>query len=288
MRLSIASLCIDIAVDDSLLESLPNLQPFAVSRSTDDSIICHVKTGQHIPAETTPPAVTSQSDEKIIRLWLHPDACKLSLSIPRTGHTYWLHTDRHWQTVQTDWTPSSPESFACLNDLILIAFVYRSAFYQAVTIHASCVAIDESGCAFIGPSGIGKSTHSRLWLQYIPGARLLNDDQPVLRLHSDGTVMLYGSPWSGKTSCYENEGVRLNSFFFMQQAPENVMVPLTGIETFQQLLKATSLIGRDTVTFEAISGTQAQICGKVPAYVFRNRPTKEAALLSYQTFKNNY
>jgi hypothetical protein len=149
------------------------------------------------------------------------------------------------------------------------------------------VAVQEQGCAFIGPSGIGKSTHSRLWLQHIPGARLLNDDQPVLRLHPDGTVMLYGSPWSGKTTCYHNEGVRLKALFFMQQASENAITRLSGIETFQQLMKATSLMGRDTITFQAISQTQAAICGAVPAYRFQNQPTEEAAALSYQAFPDS-
>ena len=56
------------------------------------------------------------------------------------------------------------------------------SFAGVVLIHASCVALDEEGVAFIGPSGIGKSTHSGLWLKHIPGTRLLNDDQPALRL----------------------------------------------------------------------------------------------------------
>jgi hypothetical protein len=166
----------------------------------------------------------------------------------------------------------------------MIAFVYRSAFYQAVTIHASAIAVKNEGCAFVGPSGIGKSTHSRLWLQHVPDSRLLNDDQPVLRQLPDGTVRLYGSPWSGKTSCYCNEGVALKALFFMEQALENQLTRLTGIETFQQLMKFTSLMGRDTVTFRAISSTQASICGAIPAYLFRNFPAKEAVMLSHKAF----
>ena len=287
MRLSIAGLWIDVAVDASVVEVLPNLQPFVVSGSDEASAICQIQTGQHIPGEETPPALTSHSEEKTIHVWIKPDACKLSLYSPRTDRTYWMQADRHWCTVQTDWTPDSSEAYVCLNDILMIAFVYRSAFFHTVTVHASAVAVQEQGCVFVGPSGIGKSTHSRLWLQHIPGARLLNDDQPVLRLHPDGTVRLYGSPWSGKTSCYHNEGVRLKAIFFMQQALENHLTRLSGIETFQQLMKATSLMGRDTVTFQAISHTQAAICGAVPAYCFQNQPTKEAAALSYQAFQDS-
>lgn len=284
MRLSIAGLYIDVAVDSTVLEALPNLRPFVVSGNEDDTLICHVQTGQEVMSEETPSTLSSQSDGKTIQVWLKPDACKLSLYNARSGQTYWLKADRQWQKVMTDWTPSGAESFASLNDLIMIAFVYRSAFYQAVTIHASAVAVNDEGCAFVGPSGIGKSTHSRLWLQHVPGARLLNDDQPVLRHLPDGTVWLYGSPWSGKTSCYCNEGVALKALFFMEQALENQLTRLTGIETFQQLMKFTSLMGRDTVTFQAISRTQASICGAIPAYLFRNFPAKEAVALSHQAF----
>lgn len=286
MRFSIAGLHIDVAVDSTVLEALPNLRPFVVSGNDDDSCICNVLTGQQVTSEETPSTLSSQSDGKVIQVWLKSDVCKLSLYNAWSGQTYWLQTDRQWQKVLTDWTPSDAESFASLNDLIMIAFVYRSAFYQTVTIHASAVAVKNEGCAFVGPSGIGKSTHSRLWLQHVPGARLLNDDQPVLRQLSDGTVRLYGSPWSGKTSCYCNEGVALKALFFMDQALENQLTRLTGIETFQQLMKFTSLMGRDTVTFRAISSTQASICGAIPAYLFRNFPAKETVMLSHKAFAN--
>ena len=179
MRLSIAGLLVDVAVDASVVEALPNLHPFVVSCGDEASAICEIHTGQHIQGEEVPPALTSHSEEKTIRVWIKPDACKLSLYSPRTERTYWMQADRYWCTVQTDWTPDSSESYVCLNDILMIAFVYRSAFFHTVTIHASAVAVHENGCAFIGPSGIGKSTHSRLWLQHIPGARLLNDDQPA-------------------------------------------------------------------------------------------------------------
>ena len=288
MRLCIAGLLIDVAVGTTVVEALPNLLPFVVPESDGQTVISRIQIGQPISGEESSPALTSQSDEKLIHVWLKPDECKLSVSIPRSGQTYWLQADRQWQSVLTDWTPVSSDAYTCLNDLIMIAFVYRSAFYHTVTVHASAVAIQDNGCAFVGSSGIGKSTHSRLWLQHIPGARLLNDDQPVLRLHPDGTVMLYGSPWSGKTPCYRNEGVELKALFFMQQALKNVVTRLSGIEMFQQLLKATSLMGRDTVTFPAISCTQARICELIPAYWFHNSPTPDAATLSYQVFLGKY
>ena len=47
---------------------------------------------------------------------------------------------------------------------------------------------------FLGKSGTGKSTHARMWLKYIQGTDLVNDDNPVVRVANDGTAVVYGSP----------------------------------------------------------------------------------------------
>lgn len=73
----------------------------------------------------------------------------------------------------------------------------------------------------LGKSGTGKSTHSRLWLKYIPDTKLLNDDNPAVRIMDNNTIMIYGTPWSGKTPCYKNVGVLLEGLVRLRQAPEN-------------------------------------------------------------------
>lgn len=229
---------------------------------------------------------TTRTDGRTIRIWLTADYCYIALTPYGSPHTYWLRTDRRWRNVQTDLLPETSEDYALLNDFIMISFIYSAAFHGGALIHASCIAVDDKGVAFVGPSGIGKSTHSQLWLKHIPGARLLNDDQPILRLMPGGEVMLFGSPWSGKTSCYINEGVRLETIFRMEQAEENRAVRMDGIEAFRMLLSSTSLIGRDSLSFAVISGTLAQIAGSIPTFTLYNKPEQEAALLSYNIFKD--
>lgn len=53
---------------------------------------------------------------------------------------------------------------------------------QAVAIHTSVIYRDGQAVLFLGESGTGKSTHTRLWREHIPGARLLNDDSPIVRI----------------------------------------------------------------------------------------------------------
>ena len=87
---------------------------------------------------------------------------------------------------------------------------------RAVAVHSSVISLDGRAVLFLGESGTGKSTHTRLWREHIPGARLLNDDSPIIRIAPEGAaeaasapaadtipalqgVLACGSPWSGKT-----------------------------------------------------------------------------------------
>lgn len=284
MKLRIADLTMEVACRADELERLPNFVPFVVPDERREEIVCRIDTGCPLRAEDGVPQSVSRVGGKLLALWLYPDCCSVSLVFAEGGFCYRLRADRCWRRVQTNWVSGYADSAFALNDFIMLAFTYRSAFYRTVLVHASSVVIAEDGCAFIGRSGIGKSTHSRLWTRYIPGAWLLNDDQPVLRCMPDGSVRIYGSPWSGKTFCYENQSARLRALFFMEQASANRLLPVSRVEAFRKLMAATSLIGRDALTFSAISETQACIAGAVPGFILENRPEKAAALLSYAAF----
>ena len=284
MILCIADLLMEIRGIDAV-EHLPNLAPFTIEKEQTDgrTVICTVEMGRQITPETSAPTLTSTAKDKSIHVWLTPEHCKIALT-RSNGNNCLMQATREWETVETDLQLDAQESYATLNDLIMIAFVYSSALHSTTTIHASSVMIGDESCAFIGPSGVGKSTHAAMWLQHINGARLLNDDQPAIRLFNDGSVRIYGTPWSGKTPCYINEKATLKSLFFMEQSRSNSLAQMNSIETYQQLMKATSLIGRDTVTFRKISDTQAKTASLIPAYTLKNTPSPEALALSHGAF----
>lgn len=282
MILQIADWKIEIACSDRVADVLQNLKPFLVADVPEASpeMGCRLELECTVPDAAGLPDAVNKLEGRTIQIWLTDDYCHIRW-IPSDGSfVCQLRANRRWSRVQTDLKLVSFCHYAVLNDFIMLSFIYSIAFAGGVLVHASCVAIGDRGVAFVGPSGIGKSTHSRLWLRHIPGTRLLNDDQPVLRLMPDGAVKLYGSPWSGKTSCYVNEGVRLEALFRMEQSAENRIDRMSGVDTFRTLLGFTSLIVRDGITFAAISGTLARLAGIVPMFVLYNKPDKEAAELS--------
>lgn len=283
MTFSIAGLTVEVAGLACLPPIMRNLEPFVAEAGGAGEPVCTLECGRALADAVGRPALENVFDGKTLRLWLTPDDYAVSLQFDGGGGTFRLRASHDWRSVTTDCRAETVADCMALGDFIMISFIYSSARHGTVLVHASCVAVGESAVVFIGPSGVGKSTHSRLWMRYVPGARLLNDDQPALRL-TPGGVCVYGTPWSGKTACYRNEGARLKAVFRMVQAKDNRAVRLNGAEAFCALLDMTSLIKADAVSFSLISSTVAAISGKVGSYVFYNRPDSEAVAVSHAVF----
>lgn len=194
---------------------------------------------------------------------------------------YRMRADKRWYAIDVDMPLGDESDFGVLNDFLMIAFTYSAAFYGRVLLHASCIDYQGEGIAFVGPSGIGKSTHARLWLENIPGCTLLNDDQPALALVDD-IPCLFGTPWSGKTPCYKNTQTRANTFFLMKQAPYNRIEKMESIMLFRHLLDACSMMKADGRTLFEITHVLVSVVDKVKAAWLENRPEREAAEMAWK------
>ena len=127
-----------------------------------------------------------------------------------------------------------------IDNAMMIAFALATAEMDTLLFHASVVCRGGKAYMFLGPSGTGKSTHTRLWLKYIEGSRLLNDDNPVVRIEADGEAEVYGSPWSGKTPCYVNEHYPLGAIVRLRQAPHNAIRQMSPIEAYATMASSVS------------------------------------------------
>lgn len=121
----------------------------------------------------------------------------------------------------------------------MIHEVLRYALLPAggTIIHASSLAYNGQGLLFSAPSGTGKSTHTRLWTEFAPGTKIVNDDMPIVRIH-DAVPYLYGAPWSGKSSIHENITVPLSAIIFIERATCCELLPMDKTEAVWQLFEA--------------------------------------------------
>ena len=173
-----------------------------------------------------------------------------------------------------------------LNSMIRFAFSQAILSRKGVSIHASAICVDDEAYIFMGKSGTGKSTHACLWKQYVKGAKLLNDDNPTIRLTEDGRIMVYGTPWSGKTPCYINWCAELKGTVRLYQADKNSFVGLTGIEAFMELLPGCMAFPAASELYEKmcdlleIIANSSVVIGRLYCL-----PQEEAALLCYRKIK---
>ena len=125
--------------------------------------------------------------------------------------------------------------------------------------------------------GTGKSTHARLWLKYIEGTELVNDDNPVVSIDSDGRAIVHGSPWSGKTSCYRNISYPLDGLVLLSQAPHNKIRRLKGIEAYAALVPSISGKRWDAHIADGLHQTENAMASHVPIWHLECLPDEEAA-----------
>lgn len=164
-----------------------------------------------------------------------------------------------------------------------IAYGLATLPLQTVAIHTSVIQYKGKTVLFLGESGTGKSTHTRLWRENIDGAVLLNDDSPILRI-IDGKPWMFGSPWSGKTPCYKKESYPLAACVRLSQAPHNKIRRLSIAQGYAAIHPSCPPdFAYDDTLYDHISNTIGDVLGQVPMYHLECLPDADAARLSSQT-----
>lgn len=164
-----------------------------------------------------------------------------------------------------------------------IAYGVATLPFRTVAIHTSVIQYNGRTVLFLGESGTGKSTHTRLWRENIDGAVLLNDDSPILRI-VDGKPWMFGSPWSGKTPCYKNESYPLAACVRLSQAPYNKIHRLSIPQGYAAIHPSCPPdFAYDDTLYDYISDTLSEVLRQVPMYHLECLPDADAARLSCKT-----
>ena len=169
-----------------------------------------------------------------------------------------------------------------INNFLMMLFAFASMDKQTLLFHASVTSYRDKAYLFLGKSGTGKSTHSSLWIKYIEGCELVNDDNPAVGIR-DGKVIVYGTPWSGKTPCYRNVCYPVGAFVRLHQEKENRIEKENPVMAFASLLPSCSGVKWDKRLYRAQCDALAEIVGKVNVFNLGCLPDEEAALLCRST-----
>ena len=158
---------------------------------------------------------------------------------------------------------------------------------DAMLIHASVVSVDGKGYAFLARSGVGKSTHTRLWQEML-GDRLtiVNGDKPIVRF-VNGSFYAYGTPWCGKEGFNTNTKTTLDALCFIERSEENFIEKQSDFQTVSKILKQT-ILPVDAQKAEKTLELLDKLVVSTPAYCMHCNISSKAAEICYNTLKNSH
>lgn len=175
------------------------------------------------------------------------------------------------------------EQWAVFNTAVNFCYLLSSAEHQTLLVHASCVSYKGKAYLFLGKSGTGKSTHSRMWLKALDMAELMNDDHPVIRINNNGIPVAYGSPWSGKTSCYKNVEAPVGGVVRISRALYNKARRLSIIESYGSLIVSCSGMTWEKKLADGRDRSIQCVIKSVSCWIMECLPNEDAALVCSKT-----
>lgn len=161
-------------------------------------------------------------------------------------------------------------------------FRYFLIYHAGLVLHSSSIKWKGMGVAFTAPSGTGKSTHTRLWKEYLGREVIvLNDDTPAVRFINDRPV-IFGTPWSGSSGIHSNDSAPLGAVVVLEQAPFNRMQFLNREEAALRLIAQIPVPYFDPDLTTVILNILDRIIACVPVYLLQCRPDRPAVELVQQ------
>ena len=155
-----------------------------------------------------------------------------------------------------------------------------------VTNHLAChgLGAEVHGCGlvdaragaqlFLGHSGTGKSTTTRLW-ETFADPEILSDDRIILRLHK-GELWMYGTPWHGEAEFASASRAKLSRIFILQQGKKNVIRPLSPAQSIGEVFARCFPPFHSAIGLERTLEFLSRALAIVPCYEFEFVPDRSA------------
>lgn len=101
--------------------------------------------------------------------------------------------------------------------LLRTAFECRSIFDGFISLHSSCIFLENEAIAFTAASGMGKSTRAAAWIKAF-GAEFVSGDRPEIGV--GGAITANGAPWDGKENIFKSCSAPLKCILEIRRSNE--------------------------------------------------------------------
>jgi hypothetical protein len=161
-----------------------------------------------------------------------------------------------------------------LDELLIM---HRLTQEKAIELH-SCgiVRPDGTGNLFVGHSGAGKSTTTRLWTER-EDVEVLSDDRIIVREAQAGSGMrMYGTPWHGEAAYASPGSAPVTRIFILEHGRGNVLTRLSPSQAVAELFARSFVpFHRHEYVDSALEFLQEVVAG-VPCYRYAFEPNPSA------------
>lgn len=167
-----------------------------------------------------------------------------------------------------------------------ILCIYRSIANQlpkfgCFVFHGAAISYNGLGYLFTAPSGTGKSTHIRLWRQYIgKDVDIINGDKPIIRISKDG-VSVCSTPWAGKENWQKNRIFPLGGICLLNRGTQNSIEKLPPAENIKHLMNQIYLPKNPAMLSLTLEHMDKMLC-RVPFYSLYCDMSKDAVKTSFE------
>lgn len=167
--------------------------------------------------------------------------------------------------------------FVCLHR----SLVEQLLPYDRFMLHGAAIQVDGRAYLFSAKSGVGKTTHIRLWREcFGDRVRMVNGDKPIL-WKKDGAWVACGTPWCGKEGWTSTDCVPAAGLCFLERSETNWIHPANSDEIVARIFHQ---IHRPEESRKSLlmMNLLDDFLSAVPCWVMGCNMEQEAALTAFQ------
>jgi hypothetical protein len=151
-------------------------------------------------------------------------------------------------------------------------------------LHGAVISDGTNGYAFTADSGVGKTTHVKLWKKaFGDEISIINGDKPIIRKR-EGKWYAYGTPWCGKEGWNINTSVPLAGLCFLRRGETNTIKPYNAAKAIADIFPQL-LIPKDPVELTSTLELLDSLLTDVPLYELYCTISEEAAHIARKTMQ---
>lgn len=185
-------------------------------------------------------------------------------------------------TAPIPFTPTSSNLYDGLYQFAVEELPKHGSFIA----HAAVIKYDGLAYAFMAPSGTGKSTHIKLWMDTLgPETTVINGDKPILRLDKtpagEPQIVACGSPWAGKEGWQTNTSAPLAGLCFLTRGSADTCHRISTAEAFNSAVRQIYMPSDPTSAIRTLDFVDV-LLQTVPLYQLSCTMNKTAVKASFE------